>query len=260
MDDRDDIYHRVQEALKAPIPPPEFIFPRESARDGIGELSEKSLHRLLKSVYAPDPAHREVKLGRYIADVCDGKRIVEIQTSGLARLLPKLREFLAYTDLPVTVVYPMARRRRLIWVDPDTGEMTKPRLGCRKEHLTDAFHALRPLGTLLEDPRIRTDLFLFDFDEYRLLCGYSRDRKKGSIRGERIPTALVEFRRLSSPADYLSLFPEETILPDPFSAAALQKTVGLRSRPAYSAIHLLESFGLLAKDEKRGRTQFYRRI
>ena len=94
---------------------------------GIGELGEKSLHQCLKRCYAPDERHREVKLGRYIADVYDGERIVEIQTGHLQPLLPKLRACLSSEIAPVTVVHPMARVKYLTWIDPETGEMTKPR-------------------------------------------------------------------------------------------------------------------------------------
>ena len=101
------------------------------------------------------------------------------------------------------------------------------------------------------------ELLLFDLDEYRLLCGYSKDRKKGSLREERIPRCLAERYLLRDAEDYAALFPAAEILPAPFTAAALQKAAKLRSRPAYSAIHLLEALGLLHAEGKQGRATLY---
>ena len=100
-----------------------FRFPAES--DGIGTLGEKKLHAALKRFYAKDASCTEVPVGRFVADVFDGQRIVEIQTGQFARLVSKLCFFLE--RYPVTVVHPMSRIRYLTWTDPGTGESTKPR-------------------------------------------------------------------------------------------------------------------------------------
>lgn len=229
--------------------------PSEKKKGGIGELAEKSLHQLLKRCYASESAHQEVPLGRYIADVYDGERIVEIQTGGMARLLPKLREFL--TIAPVTVVYPMTRIKYLSWIDPETGELTKPRKGPKQGRPIEALHELYPLRELLLDPRLTVELLLFDLDEYRLLCGYSKDRKKGSVRSERIPRSLAGRYILREARDYAALLPSMELLPNSFTAAELRKAVKLQSRPTYSAIHLLETLGLLCAKGKQGRAMLY---
>ena len=100
------------------LPPPErFEEARRQGlaaleqREGIGTLKERSLHAVLKYWFAPDDACHERKVGRYVADVFDGERIVEIQTGSAYRLQPKLEAFLpAY---PVTVVLPLVRRKTL---------------------------------------------------------------------------------------------------------------------------------------------------
>lgn len=80
-------------------------------REGIGTLKERSLHAVLKYWFSPDEACHERKVGRYVADVFDGERVVEIQTGSAYRLQPKLEAFLpAY---PVTVVLPLVRRKTL---------------------------------------------------------------------------------------------------------------------------------------------------
>ena len=85
-------------------------------QNGVGTLAEKRLHAALKRYYAPDSSCLEVPIGRYVADVFDGERIVEIQTRQFARLAGKLQFFLE--RYPTTVVYPMPRTRYLVWTDP----------------------------------------------------------------------------------------------------------------------------------------------
>ena len=44
----------------------------------------------------------------------------------------------------------------------------------------------------LDNPNLHLCLVLIDADEYLLLNGWSRDRKKGSSRFDRIPVELVD--------------------------------------------------------------------
>lgn len=182
--DRNDetVFARLEAELSA-FPLPEdrgdaIPFPPKAKEGaGIGELSEKSIHQMLKCCYAPDPTQREVKIGRFVADVYDGRRVAEIQTGQPGRLLPKLRFFLS-EGLPVTVVYPMAGIKHLRWIDPETGEITKPRKSGKKERPIDAFHALYPLRELLLHPGLTVELLFFELDEYRLLAAMRESVKR----------------------------------------------------------------------------------
>ena len=44
-------------------------------------------------------------------------------------------------------------------------------------------------------------------EEYRLLNGWSNDKKKGSSRFDRIPMALVEEVEINCPGDYMQFVP-----------------------------------------------------
>lgn len=59
---------------------------------GIGTLGEKTLHRVLKAYFQPDPSKCEVRVGPYVADALTGSGIVEIQTRSFYKLRPKLRQ------------------------------------------------------------------------------------------------------------------------------------------------------------------------
>lgn len=223
---------------------------------GIGTLSEKRLHAALKRFYAPDPSHREVPVGKYIADIFDGERIVEIQTRNFAYLRSKLKYFLSL--YPVTLVYPLPRVRYLIWTDPETGESSRPHKGRRQEQPLSALHEFYAISPFLGVENLTIELLLFDLDEYRLLDGWGKDHKKGSTLVERIPRGLPERVVLRTPADYRALLPEG--LPERFRVSELQKRTNLRSRQAYSAVHVLETLGILMQDGIEGRAAVYRII
>ncbi len=226
---------------------------QEPPSSGIGTLAEKRLHASLKRAYAPDPAYREVKVGRYIADGFDGERVLEIQTAKFAYLRPKLQFFLS--SYPVTLVYPLARKRYLIWTDPQTGESSPPHVGRRKESALSALHELRAILPFLQSERLTVELLLFDMDEHRLLDGWDKRRKRGATLLERRPKGLPERVVLRTADDYRALLPAG--LPERFKVPTLQKLSGLRSRQAYSAVRVLEAFGILSRDGTDGRAAVY---
>ena len=62
---------------------------------------------------------------------------------------------------------------------------------------------------------------LVDMEEYRLLNGWSKDRKKGSCRYDRIPLSLYDEVVVAKKEDYLQFLPEG--LPQDFTVKDLSK-------------------------------------
>ena len=62
----------------------------EITRDSIGTLGEKTTHAVLKAYFEPFEDSREVRIGRYVADIAGENGIIEIQTRQFNRLLKKL--------------------------------------------------------------------------------------------------------------------------------------------------------------------------
>lgn len=229
----------------------------DNGAGGIGTLSEKTLHAVLKRCYAPDPSCCEVGIGRFVADVFDGERITEIQTRSFGRLAEKLAYFLPL--YPVTVVYPLAHLRNLIWIDPQTGEASAPHRGRKTETPLSALHELWQILQYLGHPGLTVELVLLDLDEYRFLDGWSKNRKSGSTRAERVPRRVADVIVLRKPEDYAALLPPEPVLPEIFTAKDLRKAGGLCSRGAYSAVHVLEYLGVIGETDPVGRAHAYRR-
>ena len=56
------------------------MYGKVQGEKGIGTLSEKSVHSVLKYYFAPDEKYHEQKIGTFVADICIDGEIYEIQT------------------------------------------------------------------------------------------------------------------------------------------------------------------------------------
>lgn len=56
------------------------VIGQSQERNGIGTLSEKTVHSVLKAYYSPELINQEIKVGDFVADICNGHQIIEIQT------------------------------------------------------------------------------------------------------------------------------------------------------------------------------------
>lgn len=220
---------------------------------GVGVLSERTLHAVLKRYYEPFEGSREVKLGRYIADIFGEDGVIEIQTGSLYALRPKLSEFLQVT--PVTVVYPMTARRKLIWVDAKSGERTEGGVA-RRFRPIDVFGELWKLEPFLDHPNFRLHLLMVDVDEYRSFSGYDkRGRRRRGERLDRVPNAILEEYHLERPEDYAALCPEN--LPDEFGSTEFAAAAKISRQAAQTALRVLFKLGVMTR-EKSGNAYKYR--
>lgn len=163
-------------------------------RTGIGTLKEKTVHALLKDYYAPDKEMQEIRVEGYVADIFTGSEIIEIQTAGFDKMRDKLERFLP--EYPVTIVYPIPEIKWISWIDEQTGECSPPRKSPVRGTVYHAFYELYKIKPYLADPNLRLCFPFLNMEEYRLLNGWSRDRKRGSARYDRIPVALTREIRL----------------------------------------------------------------
>ena len=73
---------------------------------------ETTLHKQLKEHYSTKRSKLEVRVDGFIIDVVDGKRLIEIQRSGLSSIRLKIQKLLN-NDHKVEVVKPLVVRKRL---------------------------------------------------------------------------------------------------------------------------------------------------
>ncbi len=231
------------------------IIEKERVRLGIGTLSEKTVHAVLKKYLVPDDIYHEIKCGRYIADILYGGEIMEIQTAGFNRLRAKLEEFLK--EYEVTIVYPIPHIKWLIWIDEETGEISKKRRSPKVGSFQEVFYELYKIKMFLKHPNLHFRLILMDVEEYRLLNGYSNDRKKGSRRYDRIPVELVEDKLLNTIQDFKELVPEN--LEEHFTVKMFQKATKLSPKKASVAINVLAHLGVIKYIGKEKSSYLYER-
>lgn len=223
-------------------------------RTGIGTLKEKTVHALLKDYYAPDKEMQEIRVEGYVADIFTGSEIIEIQTAGFDKMRDKLERFLP--EYPVTIVYPIPEIKWISWIDEQTGECSPPRKSPVRGTVYHAFRELYKIKPYLADPNLRLCFPFLNMEEYRLLNGWSRDRKRGSARYDRIPVALTREIRLESAADYRKLIPEG--LSEPFTSAEFAGAVKIHKKDGGRVLHIMNYLGVVCRCGKRGRSYAYR--
>lgn len=222
-------------------------------RLGIGTLSEKTVHAILKNYYQPDEDHQEIPIENYVADIYTDGEIIEIQTRQFNKLRDKLTTFLSL--YPVTIVYPIPREKWVIWIDEESGELSKPRKSPKKGTPYTVFPELYKIKPFLKNQNLRLKLVLMDMEEYKLLNGWSKDRKKGASRYDRIPTELIDEVEINCPKDYMQFVPYE--LEGEFTAKEFAKAAHIPSALAGTVVNILCYMDIIEHTGKRGRAYLY---
>ena len=237
---------------------------RDKVREGIGLLEEKRLHSVFKRWICDDfEAHEQKVPGRgtksrkFVADVLtkDGE-IFEIQTADLYPMRKKIEFYMTETDHNVTVLHPLIGKKQILWMHPETGEITPARSTLREGVL----HGIAQLKTYIPylcTPRFHLIFPVIEADEYRLLDGWGKGGKRGSHRYELLPRALTEVYRLSTREDFLAIFPE---MPTEFTAKEFGKSTRLRGYDLYDVLAVFEGLGIIEKCGTRGRAALWRKV
>lgn len=222
-------------------------------KSSIGTYYEKTLHAVLKHCYEPDENYHEIPNLGYIADIKNESCIIEIQTSGFHRLKQKLAAFLPVGR--VVVVYPLPSTKWLVWVDKETGEVTKKRKSPKQGSLFDAVRELYTIREYIMHPNFELRIVLFDIEEHRYLDGWSSDKRRGSSRAERYPINFVQEYTFGKTQDFLCFFPEG--LPTEFSAKDFAAVIKRNASVARLAINILRLFGHIEIVRKDGNTNIF---
>lgn len=224
-------------------------------RNGIGTLGEKTVHAVLKKYLEPDENYHEIKIDGFYADIAAPDGIIEIQTRNFSNLRKKLDVFLELGT--VTIAYPIPYTKWLCWIDEETGEISKKRKSPRHGDGCMVLPELYSIKDFLLHPNLKIHLLLMDMEEFRLLNGWSKDKKKGSTRYDRIPTALIEEIQINCPKDYTNLIPASLIRE--FTAKDFQKASHLSPKKASFALQVLKTVGAIEQVGMQGRAYIYKK-
>lgn len=226
-----------------------------AADSGIGTLGEKSLHATIKQYLEQDPQNREVKIDRFVADICNEDGIFEVQTAGFEKLNAKLSAFLP--NHKVTVVYPVPHIKWVCWVNPVTGQVSQRRKSTKTGQAYDILLEIYRIRPFLNDANFNIKILMLEVEEYRLQDGWSKDGKRGSHRMERMPIRLVEEKDFCKKEDFYTFVPQS--LPDVFTLKEYGKAIKRSGRIVSRASYVLQDLAVIQKAGKQGNAFLYKR-
>lgn len=231
----------------------DYVRGLEKGAMGIGTIGEKTIHAIMKYYYAPNPAYHERKVGSFVADIMVDGEILEIQTRAFQNLRRKLEAFLPEHD--VTIIYPIAHTKWLSWIDPETGEATKPRKSPKTGTIYRLVPELYKIKMYLSNERLHFTIPLIDVQETRILDGWSANKKRGSHRNDGVPVGIFDEVRINTREDYRVLLPES--LPLQFTTKDYKRAARVTDGAASTALNILFSLGLVERIGKQGNAYIY---
>lgn len=228
-------------------------------RNGIGTYKEKIIHSVLKKYFCDDETCHEVKVGRFVADAATDNCIFEIQTNGLYPLKKKISAYLNETGKKIVIVLPMILRKRLFWVDNETGEMSVPRKVSVFRPQDKFLREFLWIGELVDFSRTEFKAVFMEADEYRLLDGGGTDKKIKATKIDKIPRGLINIVTIDSKETFSQFFlPQE--LPHEFTAKDFEKNTKLKRKGTSAGLRALETIGIIEREKQSERRVVYRII
>ena len=241
MNDKDR-FARAKESLENP-----------HLRYNIGTYMERSQHLLLKLFYESDIGFHEVPFQGYIADILNDKGITEIQTVGFRALHDKLAVFLP--SYPVTVAYPVCEKKRIMWTDPDSGDVECGRYTTYPRKKYAILSELLSIVEYFGDPRLTVHLVSMAVSQYKVKDGYGKDKKLRATTLDTGPEELIDMTGLKDADDIRRLLPFKA--GDKLLTKDISKALGLTRVRLWKAIKFLTITEILVQTGKKGNGIIY---
>lgn len=224
--------------------------------NGIGTLSEKSVHAMLKDYLEPDKSKHEVKIGKYIADICNENGIIEIQTKQFKNLVNKL-DFYTCNCINTKVVYPLIRTKYINWIDSDSLDVVDIRKSSHTGVIQDVFKELYWIYKYIENSSIELDIILVDANEYKILDGRGSNKKIKATKVDKVPTKVVDVVTFKSISDFSKFIPDT--IDDVWTTKDFLKQTKCNKRWLGSGIKILRETGAIELVGKEGNSYLYKR-
>jgi hypothetical protein len=220
----------------------------------IGTYAETELHAALKRHYAGSDGEIEVRVGPYWIDVRRQARLIEIQTGNFSALRAKLARLL--TEHDVSLVYPVAAERHLLWLDPQ-GAVVRRRKSPMRGRVEDIFDELVSFPQLIGHPRLQLRVLMTHEELLRTPAPRRKRFDRGWTPVDRRLVGIVGEHVFTGPDDFVALLPS-TLL-SPFTARELASCANLSLRTAQRMVYCLRKMNALEEIGRRGRASTYAR-
>ena len=230
----------------------------EHRRESIGTYKEKTVHLFLKNLFEPDGNYHEIPVGSYIADIKNPNGIIEIQTAKFSAVYSRWSFF--SDNYPLTVVYPIAGIKNLVWINPEDGSVSKKRKSPKTGSPLDILPELSLVRELYLKENILFKCVLMEVSEYRFQDGWGNNGKRGSHRYDVIPERLIDIVDLRTANDICNLLPidpNKEYLSSDFRK--MMKFPRASSRSLSLALKFLMHIGVIERVGKKGNAYLYRK-
>lgn len=214
----------------------------------IGELSEKTLHNVIKNLYEDNQDFQEIKIDKYYVDILRDNNIIEIQTKQFNKLRDKISYLLSLNKYSINIVYPVFSKKTIYFIDSLD---CKPKTSPKKFKIPEVFHELYMIKTLLNNENLQITLLVLEIDEYRKT---SNNRKK-YICYDRVPRKLIKEVILKSKDDYLKLLPLN--LNEKFTSKELSQMTKTNVKYVNKMLNVLKYLNVVEVVGKEGRKLLY---
>jgi len=221
-------------------------------RDGIGTLNEFSLHAEIIQHLAQKDDQLEAKLEGYFIDILRGNQIIEVQTTHLAKLRPKIRKLRTTHDFEI--IYPIQAKKTII-KKAAGGEIVSKRLSPKKGKVEHLFDEMVHAPSLIEHNKVSLTVLLIEAEEIWQDDGKGSWRRKFWSISERHLSRIIESVHFSNNEDFLRLLPKS--LPSPFTNKQLAEQLRIRGRLAGKITYTLRKMGILQIIGKKGNAHLF---
>lgn len=204
-------------------------------------MTEYSLHSEIKQWYMVLGDELEVKVEDFIVDILRGKLLIEIQTGNFSAIKKKLFKLLLNNR--VRLIYPIAKQKWIVHVSR-SGDVVRRRKSPKKGKITDLFHELVYMPSLIKDKKFSLEVLLIEEEEVRCNDGRGSWRRKGiSVKDRKL---LNVFDRIvfEDSRDFLEFLPKE--FEGYFTNKGLALKLGISIRLAQKITYCLRKMGAVS--------------
>ncbi|MGV9103277.1 MAG: hypothetical protein ACOC3C_04070 [Candidatus Thorarchaeota archaeon] len=221
--------------------------------NGIGTLSETTLHAQLKEIYAGKTGQMEVPVDGFVADVLKDERIVEIQTGNFSGIRNKLRRLIRNHE--VLLVYPVAAEKWIIKETNTFGEDIQRRKSPKHGGFEEVFYELVSMPHLINSSNFSIEVVLTEEEDIRRKSDDASWRIRGWKTVNRKLLKIIDKSLFEQPGDFLVFLPPS--LDTPFTNKELATATGYTKRLAQKVTYCLRKMGVLKVPKKRGRAYLH---
>ncbi len=216
-----------------------------NTRNSIGLLSEKSVHSVLKEYLYEDGFLFEHTIHKKIADIFTGDKIIEIQTRNFNQLKQKLDVFLKL--YPVTIVYPIIKKKTIVTISQETGEILREKTSPKKDNIYNIFNEFYKIKPYLNNENLNFHIIEITAKEYRLDLIEKKWRKTHQ-KLDIIPDELLNESFINSLNDIKKLIPDN--LKENFTSKDLSKILNIKMQTAQNMLNVLFDLNLINRTGK----------